>query len=184
MVDDLQSQAQAPTPTAARRRSPLRMIVLALVVLAVLAYAALCLLLFTRQHDAVYFPALTRVEAAATDLEIRSGEVVLRGSEVNPGRRDALVYFGGNAERIETWRERFGEWFPDRSVYLVAYRGYGASDGSPRQEPLLADALVVYDEIRRRHPDGDIGVVGRSLGTGVAAWVASQRPVRKLALGG
>ena len=182
MVDDLQSQAQAPTPTAARRRSPLRMIVLALVVLAVLAYAALCLLLFTRQHDAVYFPALTRVEAAATDLEIRSGEVVLRGWEVNPGRRDALVYFGGNAERIETWRERFGEWFPDRSVYLVAYRGYGASDGSPRQEPLLADALVVYDEIRRRHPDGDIGVVGRSLGTGVAAWVASQRPVRKLAL--
>ena len=170
---------------AAPRRSGtalLRTILLAVAAVLALAYLGLCLLLYTRQRDAVYFPALTRVEAASTDLELRSGDTTLRGWVVNPGQRDALVYFGGNAERIETWRERFGEWFPDRSVYLVAYRGYGASDGSPRQEPLLADALVVYDEIRRRHPDGDIGVVGRSLGTGVAALVASQRPVRKLAL--
>lgn len=173
---------QATTPGPARRRSRWRRVLLALVAVLALAYAGVCLLLFTRQHDAVYFPALTRVEAAATDLEIRSGEVMLRGWQVNPGQRDALIYFGGNAERVEAWRERFGQWFDDRTVYLVAYRGYGASDGTPRQGPLLADALAVYDEVRRRHPDGDIGVVGRSLGTGVAAWTASQRPVRKLAL--
>lgn len=180
MVDD--GKRETAAPAAGRRRSPVRSVLLALVALAVLAYAALSLMLYTRQHDAVYFPALTRVEASATDLEIRSGDVVLRGWEANPGRRDALIYFGGNAERVEHWRERFGEWFEDRTVYLVAYRGYGASDGAPRQEPLLADALAVYDEVRRRHPDGDIGVVGRSLGTGIAAWTASQRPVRKLAL--
>ena len=180
MTDEV--QVEAARAGAVRKRSPLRTILVALAVLAALAYAALSLLLYTRQHDAVYFPALTRVQASTTDLEIRSGDAVLRGWEVNPGQRDALIYFGGNAERVETWRERFGEWFGDRSVYLVAYRGYGASDGAPRQEPLLADALAVYDEVRRRHPEGDIGVVGRSLGTGIAAWTASQRPVRKLAL--
>ena len=169
---------------APRRSGPalLRTILLAVAAVLALAYLGLCLLLYTRQRDAVYFPALTRVEAASTDLELRSGDTTLRGWVVNPGQRDALVYFGGNAERIEHWHERFGQWFGDRSVYLVAYRGYGASDGVPGEEALLTDAVAVYDQIRSRHPDGDIGVVGRSLGTGVAAWVASQRPVRKLAL--
>ena len=180
MVEDL--QAQAATATVVPKRSALRRVLVALVVLAAIAYLALSALVFTRQRDLVYFPALTHVQVADTDLEVRSGEVVLRGWEVNPGRRDALIYFGGNAERVEAWRERFGQWFDDRTVYLVAYRGYGASDGTPDQEALLADALAVYDEVRRRHPDGDIGVVGRSLGTGVAAWVAAQRPVQRLAL--
>lgn len=162
--------------------SALRKALVALALLAALVYAGLCVLVFARQRDLVYFPSLTRVEVVDTDLEVRSGDVVLRGWQVNPGKRDALIYFGGNAERVEAWRERFGQWFDNRTVYLVAYRGYGASDGTPRQEALLADALAVYDEVRRRHPDGDIGVVGRSLGSGVAAWAASQRPVSRLAL--
>lgn len=160
----------------------LRRTLLALAVVALLAYAALCLLVFARQRDLVYFPALTRADAAATDFQLRSGDAVLRGWVVGPGRRDALVYFGGNAERVEAWRGPFAQWFDGRTVYLVAYRGYGASDGTPGQQALLDDSLAVYDEIRRRHPDGDIAVVGRSLGTGVAAWVASQRPVERLAL--
>jgi len=155
---------------------------LAIALFALLAYAAISVLTYTRQRDLVYHPAYTRVDAAATDFELRVGDVRLRGWQVNPGRSDALLYFGGNAERIETWRGPFAHWFGDRTVYLLAYRGYGASDGEPAQEALLADALALYDEVRRRHPHGDIGVVGRSLGSGVAAYVASQRPVARLAL--
>jgi pimeloyl-ACP methyl ester carboxylesterase len=160
----------------------LRRVLVWIALLALLAYAALCLLVFARQRDLVYFPALTRVDAAATDFQLRSGDAVLRGWQVNPGHRDALVYFGGNAERVEGWRGPFAQWFGGRTVYLVAYRGYGASEGTPDQQALLDDSLALHDEIRRRHPDGDIAVVGRSLGTGIAAWVASQRPVERLAL--
>lgn len=150
--------------------------------LLILGYAAIAALLYTRQHALIYHPDYTRVAAVNTDFELPVGHLRLRGWQVNPGQRDALLYFGGNAERIEAWRGPFADWFPTRTVYLVAYRGYGASDGEPGQDAILADALALYDEVRRRHPDGDIGVVGRSLGSGVAAHVAAHRPVARLAL--
>ena len=55
--------------------------------------------------------------------------VRLNGWLVNPGQPRAVVYFGGNAERIEAMRDEFARWFPDSSVYLVPYRGFGASEG-------------------------------------------------------
>lgn len=157
-------------------------ILLAAGLLVLLGYAAVNALMYVRQRDLVYHPGHTRVAAGTTDFEMLSGDVRLRGWQVNPGQADALVYFGGNAERIEAWRGPFAQWFGTRTVYLVAYRGYGASEGEPEEEALLADALALYDEVRRRHPGGDIGVAGRSLGSGAAAWVASQRPVDRLAL--
>ena len=51
---------------APRRSGPalLRTILLAVAAVLALAYLGLCLLLYTRQRDAGYFPARTRVEAA------------------------------------------------------------------------------------------------------------------------
>ncbi len=152
-------------------------------IIAVLAagYIGLCAWVYASQRSLIYFPQFTRVEARDTDIEIRRNGVILRGWLVNPGRSNAILYFGGNAERIERGREAFAAWFPDSSVYLVAYRGYGASDGSPRQSDLFADALAVFDHVHARH-EGSIAVVGRSLGGGVAGYLASQRPVARVAL--
>lgn len=146
-----------------------------------LAYLGLCAWMYARQRDLMYFPQFTRVEARATDLAIRRDGVTLRGWQVNPGRPGAILYFGGNAERIELARDEFAAWFPDSSVYLLAYRGYGASDGTPRESDLFADALALFDDVDARHP-GPIAVVGRSLGSGVASYLASQRPVARLVL--
>jgi len=107
---------------------------------------------------------------------------VLRGWVVNPGKPSAIVYFGGNAEAVQANRDDFARWFPGRSVYLLAYRGYGASDGAPTAEVLLADALALFDEAQARHPGQPVSAVGRSLGSGIASHVASQRPVDRLAL--
>ena len=153
------------------------------ILIAVLAagYVGLCAWVYTSQGSLIYFPHFTRVDARETDLEIRRNGVTLRGWVVNPGKPAAIVYFGGNAERIEAGRDAFAAWFPDHSVYLVAYRGYGASDGTPRESDLFADALAVFDHVRARHR-GPIAVVGRSLGSGVASYVASRRLVARLVL--
>jgi pimeloyl-ACP methyl ester carboxylesterase len=89
-----------------------------------------------------------------------------------------LIYFGGNAEEVSgilVESARFRGW----SLLAVNYRGYGLSEGSPTQEDLVTDALVVYDYIVERD-DIDIekiAVMGRSLGTGVAVYLASERPL-------
>ena len=59
------------------------------------------------------------------------------------------------------------------------YRGYGRSGGRPGERQLLADALLLYDRVTRR-PDvdpGRVAVMGRSIGSGVAVYVARERPV-------
>ncbi|HYM86070.1 MAG TPA: alpha/beta fold hydrolase [Pseudoxanthomonas sp.] len=147
-----------------------------------LGYSGICALLYFKQRDLVYYPAATRVPAAVTNFNLTRDGVTLRGWKLNPGKAKALVYFGGNAERLESSREEFTRLFPGRTIYLLSYRGYGASDGKPTETALFGDALTLYDAVRAQHPAGDIAVIGRSLGSGVASYVASRRPVHKLVL--
>lgn len=79
-------------------------------------------------------------------------------------------------------RDDFTRWFPGRSVYLLAYRGYGASDGAPSQQALLADAVAFYDAVQAQHLGQPIVAIGRSLGSEIAAYLASQRPLSQLVL--
>jgi hypothetical protein len=70
--------------------------------------------------------------------------------------------------------------FPDHAIYLMHYRGYGGSSGTPSEEALIADGLALFDEVSSTHPD--IEIIGRSLGSGIAVHVASLRPASRLVL--
>lgn len=136
------------------------------------------------QRRLVYFPDMTRGDADVTsNFELlRPDGVHLRGWEDRPGQPRALLYFGGNAETLQSARAQLAGCCAGWTRYVVPYRGYGGSDGEPDRDAMLADALALYDEVAKRHPGQPVAVVGRSLGSGVAAWVASRRPVAKLVL--
>jgi pimeloyl-ACP methyl ester carboxylesterase len=70
--------------------------------------------------------------------------------------------------------------FADYSVYLVNYRGYGNSEGSPTEAALFADALAIYDHIQEKYQT--VSAYGRSLGSGVAVYLAAKRPLDRLIL--
>lgn len=130
----------------------------------------------------VYPRRPTRLPADGTTLRLRAGRVELRGWEVNPGRERALVYFGGNGEGVEWLRPVLAEQLPSHTSYLLAYRGYGASGGRPSERALTADGVALLDLVAARHPATPVDVLGRSLGSGVAAQVAARRPVGRLVL--
>ncbi|UHQ21394.1 alpha/beta hydrolase [Lysobacter sp. 5GHs7-4] len=155
---------------------------LAMLGLPAMVYAGICGLMYAKQRDLIYYGQYTRVDPATTDFALEREGVHLRGWAVNPTAPRPLLYFGGNAERIEQRRDQLAQLFPDRSVYLLAYRGFGASDGQPSEAALFGDALSFYDRVRAAHPGQAIDVIGCSLGSGVASHVASQRPVARLAL--
>lgn len=178
----MKSRHERATPMNGRERRRKRRRLLALFAVPVLAYGAVCALMYFQQRDLVYYPQATRLDAVHTDFELRRADATLRGWVVNPGRTDALVYFGGNAEAVRGMALRLAEWFPDRTHYVVAYRGYGASDGEPSEAALLEDALALFDHVQGRHREGGVSVIGRSLGSGVAGYVASRRDVAGLVL--
>ncbi|QNH16845.1 alpha/beta hydrolase [Xanthomonas sp. SS] len=151
--------------------------------IAVVAYLVVCALLYLGQRELLYFPQATRVAAAQTDFVLQRSPVLrLRGWQVNPGRDKVLLYFGGNAEDLRQARAQLAPLLPDYSVYLLAYRGYGASDGTPNEAALIGDALALYDYVRTTQPQAEIAVLGRSLGSGVASQLAARRPLARLVL--
>lgn len=147
------------------------------------AYLTVCALLFLGQRDLLYFPQATRVAPAQTDFALQRGPALsLRGWRVHPGRDKVLLYFGGNAEDLRHARAQLAPLLPDYTVYLLAYRGYGASDGAPSEAALVGDALALYDHVRATQPQAEIAVLGRSLGSGVASQLAARRPLARLIL--
>jgi pimeloyl-ACP methyl ester carboxylesterase len=70
------------------------------------------------------------------------------------------------------------------NIVSFNYRGYGNSTGSPSEKALFDDALLIYDFLvtdKHIKPENII-VMGRSLGSGVATYLASQKPVKKVIL--
>ncbi len=130
----------------------------------------------------IYPRSGTRVPIEATTYSMDVGGVTLRGWVVNPGRTRALVYFGGNGERLDLWREILAARFPGHTSYLIAYRGYGASDGQPSQSALCRDALALIDHVHECHRGGQVDLLGRSLGSAVAVHAATKRHVDHLVL--
>jgi pimeloyl-ACP methyl ester carboxylesterase len=92
-----------------------------------------------------------------------------------------LIYFGGNAEEV-SWLASTAERYAGWSLLLVNYRGYGRSEGRPGEAALFADALQIYDYAATRAQGGRVAVMGRSLGSGVAVYLAAQRPVAGVVL--
>lgn len=63
------------------------------------------------------------------------------------------------------------------SVALINYRGYGASEGIAEETTLYSDSLEIYVYFASRDDvnNSNIVVMGRSIGTGVATYLAEKR---------
>lgn len=147
-----------------------------LLLLVLAAYLAVCALLFFRQRSMLYFPQKFE---GGTVLALGGGVRVgvTRHEQPGPG---AVIYFGGNAEAVPASLPELQAAFPGQALYLMHYRGYGATPGAPTEAGLFADALALYQYVRARHPQ--VILVGRSLGSGIATRLASVRMVDRLVL--
>ncbi|MFT6984936.1 MAG: alpha/beta superfamily hydrolase [Psychromonas sp.] len=146
----------------------------------VLFYIGLCLILFITQRKFLYFPQPATAVSGVTEIQFNTDGEQLNGWVVNEGRAKALIYYGGNAESIENNIAFFEAVLPDYSVYLIPYRGYGNSTGDPSEAHLYQDALHIFDRVKVNHQQ--ISLMGWSLGSGVATYVAANRQVEKLIL--
>ena len=143
-------------------------------------YLLFAAFLYVYQRKLIYYPMPVDPQFSADEINIDNRGILLHGWVLNPGKPRAVIYFGGNSEMVTHRREYFENVFSDYSVYLINYRGYGNSRGSPSESGLFSDALVIYDELIKRHDS--ITAYGRSLGSGVAVYLAAMRPLEKLIL--
>jgi pimeloyl-ACP methyl ester carboxylesterase len=149
------------------------------------------LFLWFFQERLIFFPRPLEfrpaLRAGGEEVAITAADgTTLRGWLVRGGGSPAplVIYFGGNAEEVSWMAEAAAGEFTGWSLLLVNYRGYGESEGKPGEKQLLADALAVYDYAKQhRGVDPErIVAMGRSLGSGVAVYLATERSLRGVIL--
>lgn len=145
----------------------------------VLAYLGLGLFVYAIQRSLLYMPSPAfshHVPVITLEGSAHQTEVLV----ANAGNEKAIFYFGGNAEHVVFSAGEIAQAFPEYTVYLTSYRGYGNSTGSPSERAVFEDALKLFDTVGKKH--SSVSLIGRSLGSGVASYLASQRAVEKLVL--
>ncbi len=119
---------------------------------------------YFKQHEKVYH--LHRLQVAPG--------VELEGITYEPEHAVVtILYFGGKEQDTVALVQKWSLEHPEVRWIAFNYRGYGKSDGRPTEKSVLHDSLVAYDWAGRHHKD--IALMGFSLGSSIAAYVASKR---------
>lgn len=158
----------------------------------VAVYGCVCGLVAWQQTSLIFFPIRElRLTPKDYGMEYQdwnlasSDEAKIHAWSMPPrqGKRWVLHCHGngGNISHRLEQAKRLHE--KGLGVVLFDYRGYGRSSGKLwREEQLIEDAQVVYQELQRRVQDAQIIVHGESLGGGVAAALAERNPYHALIL--
>jgi len=156
-----------------------------------IAYTGVCTLFYFFQHYFFFRP------------EILPGKFVFRypfpfeevdfsmedGGKINgllfrvPNSRGVVLYFKGNSRSLKGWG-KFARDFVGKGYdfFIFDYRGFGKSSGRRTENILYNDAQFVFKWVSERYPEEKIIVYGRSLGSGIAARIASWNKPRMLIL--
>ena len=150
-----------------------------LFVICVIAYIGFGALLYFKQRDLMYLPT-PDIAHPYSEKEFLNENETIKVVVLDEQQPNAILYFGGNGEAVERNAENFLQTFPGFAIYLVKYRGYGGSSGSPTERAIYSDAEYIFEQLETKYKT--ISVIGRSLGSGVATMLAAKKNVEKLVL--
>ncbi|MEX0275219.1 MAG: alpha/beta hydrolase [Flavobacteriaceae bacterium] len=156
-----------------------------------LVYGALVLMLTVFQERLIFLPKSLAQDHVydfphpfeEINLKTADGAVLNALHFTSEAPKGVIVYYHGNAGNLERWGQ-IVLFFVDMGydVLVMDYRTYGKSTGRLSEEALYADANLFYQYALDRYPEDRITLYGRSLGTGLATWVAAQHQPAQLIL--
>ncbi|MCX5781715.1 MAG: hypothetical protein NT145_03285 [Elusimicrobia bacterium] len=161
-----------------------------------IAYCAFMALLYFSQEKFIFFPQSTPISTLkeiktkyknAEEVSIKTSDnVIIRGwlvkNTINK-KTPLIIYFGGNADVLSDVIKQ-SKYFKEWSLGLINYRGYELSEGKPGEKEFYNDALAIYDYFSQRNDidNKNIVIFGRSIGTGVAVYLAKNRSAKGIIL--
>lgn len=166
----------------------IRNLLIAILALAVIAYVGAIAYMYFNQRSLQYeangpITALSATKlTGAEEVAIPSGGSVVNGWYQAP--RDGMpliIYYRGNSGSFSAEHERFEQFVADGYGFVsFDYRGFPMSPGEISEANILTDAIAAYDWAAAK--GAPMLIWGRSLGSGPATYVASQRDAKALLL--
>jgi len=135
----------------------------------------------------IFMPPPASYQADAVnllELETAKGEVITTLHLKAAAGRPTLLYSHGNAEDLGDSSELYAAWHAmGLGVAAYDYPGYGHSTGKPTEASCKRAVRAVWDHlVASGVPASSIVIVGRSVGSGPATWLASREKSAGLAL--
>ncbi len=167
----------------------LKKVLIRLVAILGITYIVACGVLYVGQDELIFDPSkldesYTFRYGQEVEVEVDKGIYLncLYLQETNS--RGVVLYLhgnrGSNRRCLRQAEMLMGNGF---DIFMVDYRGFGKSDGEiTSQKQLYSDMQKVYDHLRQSYDESEIVIVGYSLGTGMASYLASQNDPRHLFL--
>jgi pimeloyl-ACP methyl ester carboxylesterase len=166
-------------------------VLLKFLVFPLLAYIAICLVLFVAQRKLIYLSSRTNAILPA-DFEPWLGTRSSGSTELWGFKRttkpsadastDCLFFLHGNGGNASGWAHAVED-FPG-DVFVLEYPGYGERPGAPTESSIKDAALRAFERIvtERKGSNSRIVVCGQSLGTGVTEAIFSRHAEKLHAL--
>lgn len=153
-------------------------------------YLGLALYLYAFQARYVYFPELPsrQVDATPADIGLAFDAVTLATADGEAlagwfipaaAARGTLLYLHGNGGNIGHRLDPIAVFHRlGLNIFIIDYRGYGASSGKPSEEGTYRDALAAWAYLtqEKRLAPERIVLFGESLGGSIAARLAARHP--------
>jgi uncharacterized protein len=117
------------------------------------------------------------------NIEPKNG-IRLNGILFRAKNSKGLVFYNhGNADNLQRWGRHAQDFTRlGYDVFFYDYRGFGKSSGEFSEQEILTDAVFLFDQLKSKYVDKKIIIYGRSLGTGVATFLAKNRKADALIL--
>ncbi len=162
------------------------------VLLAALAYLSVVGGLYAMQRTLLYNPgknyqapaALGITDAREVLIATLDGEMLMGWHRQADAGKPTVMFFHGKSgtlsRRNSRWKLYAAQGY---GILFFDYRGFGKSSGEATEVGLKTDALAAFDWLAAKQPTGErIVLVAESLGTGLAVYVAANRPVAGISL--
>ncbi len=100
-----------------------------------------------------------------------------------PNAKGVIFYLKGNSKSVKGWG-KFAKDFVSKGYdfFMVDYRGFGKSSGKRTEATLFNDAQHIYKWLQSSYSEREILIYGRSMGSGIAARIASWNNPKMLIL--
>ncbi len=159
----------------------------------VFLYIFVCVLVYIFQERLIFFP--TYLDKNYQFRFKNCEEIYIKNNNENDKLHALLfrnkqkksekvvLYFHGNGGSLDSWGNVATD-FTNQGydILIVDYRTYGKSRGKISQKNLFDDAKSCFEFLKNEYKENNITIFGRSIGTGIATYLASETKPERLIL--
>lgn len=170
----------------------MKRILFILLFIIIFLYSLVCIFMYLKQEKFIFFPEkLNKNYKFNFDQKFEELKIFTEDSTQLNGllfkasnSKGLIFYLHGNGGSLRTWgvpAKVYTDLYYD--VLMIDYRGYGKSEGNiSSQNQLFSDIQIAYDVMKKRYDEKNIIVLGYSIGSGIAAKIASTNTPKMLIL--